>query len=141
MEKIAFLSIVSFFILYSNSEDNNYSLYQTSQLLESIKRGAVIYQKKCARCHQENGEGKSKKYPPLAKSDFLQNNREESIRAIKFGLKGEIIVNNISYNKKMPKSKLNGKQVADVMNYISNSWGNSNKNLVSEEEVNKVLKN
>ena len=56
------------------------SLHQEHQLSESMKRGAIIYQKKCVRCHQENGEGKLKKYPPLAKSDFLRNNRAKSIR-------------------------------------------------------------
>ena len=142
MKRFILLSIIIFTIFSFKFKEEKYtSLHQEFQLSESMKRGAIIYQKKCARCHQENGEGKLKKYPLLAKSDFLRNKREESIRAIKFGLKGEIIVNDIPYNKKMPKSKLSNQQIADVMNYITNSWGNKNKNIFLEAEVKKISEN
>ncbi|MFK8061085.1 MAG: cytochrome c [Polaribacter sp.] len=125
---------------FIDKKENYVPINQTFQLSESIKRGAIIYQKKCARCHQKNGEGKKKKYPPLAKSDFLINKRKQSISAVKFGLKKEILVNNVLYKKKMPKSRLKATEIADVMNYITNSWGNKNENIISVKEVEDVSK-
>ena len=75
-----------------------FSLYQEPELKESIKRGSEIYSDFCVNCHMDNGEGVPNSFPPLAASDFLIKNRAASIHAVKFGLKGEIIVNGITYN-------------------------------------------
>ncbi|GGF82989.1 c-type cytochrome [Wenyingzhuangia marina] len=113
---------------------------QTEALKESIKRGAEIYSDFCVTCHQPNGEGVPKVYPPLSKSDFLKKNREKSIRAIKYGLSGLITVNGIKYNSNMSPMGLSDDEVADVMNYITNNWGNKNEKIVTEAEVAKIKK-
>ena len=87
-----------------------------------------------------SGEGVKGVFPPLAKSDYLFKNREASIRGIKFGQSGEIIVNGIKYNGVMAPMGLSDDEIADVMNYITNSWGNKNNNMVTEEEVSKIKK-
>ena len=94
----------------------------------------------CATCHLPNGKGVSKVYPPLAKSDYLIKKREESIRAVKYGLRGKIVVNGIEYKGIMANLGLYEDEVADVMNYITNSWGNKNPKMITEEEVKKVQK-
>ncbi|MDV7395410.1 c-type cytochrome, partial [Arthrospira platensis SPKY1] len=91
----------------------------------------------CVQCHLSNGKGNAV-VPPLASSDWLVNKRNESIHAIKFGQSGPIVVNGKKYKGTMPEMGLTDKEVADVMNYISNSWGNSNSKRVTEEEVNKI---
>lgn len=111
---------------------------QDSKLTESIKRGSEIYKDFCFACHLPNGVGVSGAFPPLAKSDFLMNNREESIKAIKFGMTGEVVVNGETYNSAMASLGLADDEVADVMNYISNSWGNKNNTLIKEEDVSKI---
>ncbi|NJX16496.1 c-type cytochrome [Tamlana crocina] len=113
---------------------------QTSPLEESIERGAEIYKDFCVSCHLPTGEGIRKTYPPLAKSNYLMNNRTASIKAIKYGQKGEIVVNGQKYNGFMAPMGLENDEVADVMNYITNSWGNKNEKMVTEEEVSKVKK-
>ena len=85
-----------------------------------------------------NGKGVPKVFPPLAKSDYLKNYRIESIKAIKYGLSGEITVNGEKYNTAMASQGLTNKEIAAVMNYITNSWGNKNTSLITEEEVSKV---
>jgi mono/diheme cytochrome c family protein len=109
-------------------------------LKESIKRGNAIYADFCVSCHLPSGEGVEGAFPPLAKSDYLVEKREESIKAIKYGIKGEITVNGKNYNNNMSALGLADDEVADVMNYITNSWGNENSKIVTEEEVAKIEK-
>lgn len=107
---------------------------------ESKKRGKELYEEFCVTCHRENGTGFGKLYPPLAKSDFLINNREASIRAVKYGMQGEIIVNGQKYNKKMDPLGLTNEEVTDIMNYILNAWGNQARHKVTIDEVEKIQK-
>ncbi|GAA3624798.1 c-type cytochrome [Flavivirga jejuensis] len=109
-------------------------------LKESIQRGKEIYTDFCVSCHLPNGAGVEKVYPPLANSDYLIKNREASIKGIKYGQKGTIIVNGKTYNGNMVPMGLSDDEVADVMNYITNSWGNKNDKIVTEEEVSKIKK-
>ncbi|CAN0441405.1 unnamed protein product, partial [Scytosiphon promiscuus] len=99
-------------------------LFQDKELEESISRGADIYSDFCINCHMANGEGVEKTFPPLAKSDFLLNKREESIRGVKYGQQGYILVNGVAYNNIMPPMGLEDEEIADVMNYSLNAWGN-----------------
>ncbi|PQJ83037.1 cytochrome C [Polaribacter glomeratus] len=105
-----------------------------------MKRGSEIYSDFCMSCHLPAGEGVAEVFPPLAKSDYLMQKRKESIQAIKYGLKGKIIVNGQEYNGNMSALGLADDEVADVMNYITNSWGNENDKMVTEEEVAKIEK-
>ena len=110
-------------------------LFQDPELEASIERGSEIYLDFCVTCHKGNGEGVAHTYPPLAKSDFLMSNREKSIRGIKYGQQGELVVNGVTYNNVMDRLGLEDVEVADVMNFILNSWGNSSDDMVTEEEV------
>lgn len=107
-------------------------------LSDSIKRGEEIYNDFCVQCHKPNGAGIKGFFPPLANSDYLLNNREESIDAVKNGQKGEITVNGVKYNGTMAPLGLDDQEVADVMNYILNSWGNKSENIITADEVNKI---
>ncbi|WP_370478557.1 c-type cytochrome [Tamlana flava] len=137
-------SLVIFLIVLITSAlqffSNNDDYTQTTPLEESIKRGSKIYQDFCVSCHLPTGEGIRKTYPPLAKSDYLMNNRTASIKGIKYGQQGEIVVNGQKYNGLMAPMGLGDDEVADVMNYITNSWGNKNDNMVTEAEVSKIEK-
>ncbi len=107
---------------------------------ESIKRGNEIYNDFCMTCHLPSGEGIVGAFPPLANSDYLMKKRTESIRSIKFGLNGEITVNGTKYNTFMAPLGLTDDEVADVMNYITNSWGNKNDKIITNEEVSNIKK-
>lgn len=111
---------------------------QSPELKESIKRGESIYDDFCMSCHMPDGKGDSGVYPPLAASDYLLNHRQESIKAVKYGMSGEITVNGIKYNSAMAALGLSDDEVADVMNYILNSWGNEDNEIVTVPEVSKI---
>ncbi|WP_186756740.1 c-type cytochrome [Echinicola salinicaeni] len=113
---------------------------QDDALKASIKRGQEVYKDYCITCHMADGKGVPGTFPPLANSDFLLKNREQSIRAVKFGMNGEITVNKKTYNNTMANLGLYDDEVADVMNYILNNWGNESKKMVSEKEVKSIEK-
>ena len=108
------------------------------ELKKSMERGAEVYEGFCMSCHLSEGQGEPNAFPPLADSDYLMNKREESIRAVKYGLSGEITVNGITYNSAMASFGLSDDEVADVMNYILNSWGNEDGDMVTASEVSKI---
>lgn len=133
--------IIAWFIAVQNQTDKtDYKPIQDKALLESIKRGNDVYADFCKTCHLPSGEGIKGTYPPLANSDYLKKYREESIRGLKYGFKGEMTVNGKVYNGYMAPLGLGDDEIADVMNYINYSWGNKNGKIVTEEEVAKIKK-
>lgn len=116
------------------------SLAQEKSKNESILSGSEIYIDFCIRCHLANGEGVKGTFPPLKKSDYLLKNIDKSIAALKYGLKGKIEVNNIIYDGIMINQGLDYEEIADVMNYILNQWGNESKEIITPSRVSKVSK-
>lgn len=141
-----FLIIGIFLMMFFNSSyDTQYTSYKTlksqsqsKELKESIKRGNTVYSDFCVSCHLPNGNGVNKIYPPLANSDYLEANRYASIKGLKFGLKGKIKVNGVEYNKYMPPMGLSAEEIADVMNYMNYSWGNTFGKIVTVVEVSAI---
>ncbi len=125
------LILLGNFITVTAQED----VKKDSNFTNSIKEGSLIYEDFCVNCHLPNGKGVEKTFPPLAKSDYLMNKRGLSIKAIKFGQNGEIVVNGITYNNVMAPLGLTNQEIADVMNYITTSWGNTNKKMITKAEV------
>jgi mono/diheme cytochrome c family protein len=115
-------------------------LYQEPSLEESMERGKEVYSDFCVTCHLDKGQGVPYAFPPLANSDYLMTNREASIKAVKYGLQGEIVVNDLTYNSAMAPMGLEDEEVADVLNYIMNSWGNKQDRMVSVDEVSQATK-
>jgi nitrite reductase (NO-forming) len=98
-------------------------------LAQKIKSGKQIYTKTCFACHQANGEGIPNAFPPLAKSDYLNADVKRAIDIVLNGKTGEITVNGQKYNSVMTKQTLTDDEVADVLTYIYNSWGNNKTNV------------
>ena len=99
-------------ILLSLLSCNDSNPKQNQQLQASIQRGAIVYEDFCMQCHMPDGKGVEKAFPPLANSDYLMNKRKESIKAIKYGLTGEITVNGKKYKTAMAPLGLTNKEVA-----------------------------
>ena len=125
-----FFGIIGLFIIYEGTW-----LYQKKPLEQSIADGKEIYNDFCVQCHLDNGEGVSGVFPPLARSDYLLSNVEMSIRGLKYGLSGPIVVNGEEYNGLMQNQGLDNLEIADVMNFILNNWGNESKEIITENQV------
>ncbi|EIA10031.1 c-type cytochrome [Flavobacterium frigoris] len=111
---------------------------EKTALEKSIANGKEVYADFCMQCHLASGKGDSKNFPTLDGSDWLSKKNTQSIHAIKFGQSGEIVVNGKKFNSTMPSIGLSNQEVADVMNYIRNSWSNKNPKIISLEQVEAV---
>ena len=98
-------------------------------LEQKIASGKQIYTQTCFACHQANGEGIASAFPPLAKSDYLNADVKRAISTVLHGKTGEITVNGAKYNSVMTKQTLTDDEVADVLTYVYNSWGNNKTNV------------
>lgn len=93
---------------------------------EELPDGAQVYAS-CAGCHQANGQGVPGAFPPLAghAADLYQAEPAYLADVVLFGLQGQIEVEGANYNGLMPAwANLSDAQIAAVLNYILDSWGN-----------------
>lgn len=125
--------------------DSNDSAALPEWLAKQISSGQEIYMKAapgggmCFTCHQPTGLGLPGAFPPLADSDWVLGDKERLIKISMYGLMGEIEVNGVKWNNVMaapgiPPGSLTDSQIADVLTYIRNAWGNS-ASAVSPSEV------
>lgn len=116
------------------------SFKASDPLEDSIKRGKEVYTTYCVACHQADGKGLENVFPPLAKSDYLMADKKRSIKQVIHGATDPITVNGVKYNTPMMGfPSLTDQEIADVLNYVRNSWGNKAANdIVKPEEVKKA---
>lgn len=101
--------------------------------------GAALYAQHCANCHMEQGQGLGELMPPLAQSDYLQQQGVLIACGIRYGMEGPMRVNGKVYEGQMPANDLlSDVDILNILNYINNSWGNEAPYL-SLDEVKKTL--
>jgi mono/diheme cytochrome c family protein len=108
---------------------------------EQLKLGKRVYDV-CAACHQANGGGNPAQAPPLAGSEWvLTPGPNRILRIPMVGLSGPIKVGNVEMNASMAPFGAQGvmtdEQLAAVLTYVRNSWGNK-ASRVTVEQVQKV---
>jgi mono/diheme cytochrome c family protein len=86
--------------------------------------GNLIYQGHCQNCHGVQGEGLRGLIPPLNDSAFLKANKVNLACLVKNGLKGKIRVSNRLFEGEMLPAYLPPVEIAEVLTYINNSFGN-----------------
>ena len=91
-----------------------------------LTRGKRIYEAHCAECHQSTGKGVSTVYPPLAGNSSVTT--KSPINAIRMALHGgyppSTVRNPRPYGMPPFGQSLNNEDVAAVVSYIRNTWGN-----------------
>jgi cytochrome c oxidase cbb3-type subunit 2 len=136
-------------VTVASADTNDTSTSLPTWLATQIESGKEIYSKlapgggMCVACHLPNGQGQPGAFPPLAGSDWVLGDKDRLIKISIHGLQGEIMVNGDKYVGVMQgfgqplASPLNDQQIADVLTYIRNEWGNS-VSAISPEEVKAV---
>ncbi|MAJ81336.1 MAG: cytochrome c oxidase subunit II [Legionellales bacterium] len=104
---------------------------------ELIQKGAEVYEKNCVACHQQSGQGQGI-FPSLIGSTLATGPVQEHIHQLLFG------------KNAMPAFKgiLSNEEIAAVITYVRNSWGNEDKEkhgqhaggVYTPEDVEKVHK-
>jgi nitrite reductase (NO-forming) len=106
----------------------------TLSLDDQVGAGKALFEGTCSVCHQGNGAGLPGVFPPLAKSDYLSTDPKRAISVLLHGLAGKVTVNGSEYNSVMPPmNQLNDDEVANILTYVLNSWGNSDGTVTADE--------
>jgi len=110
----------------------------TSALKASIARGQTVYAKYCLTCHQVDGSGVVNLNPPLIKTKWTLGSKTVLIQQILKGSSGKIEIDGDTFSNTMPPLKtLTDQQIADVITYVRNNFGNK-ASAVSVGEVKAV---
>jgi nitrite reductase (NO-forming) len=100
---------------------------------ERIKFGERVFNANCTACHQTTGLGVPGVFPPLAGSDFLNADKTRSIGVVANGLEGPISVNGKTFANVMPRLGLSDEDIANVLTFVYDSWGNSKQHVTPQE--------
>jgi mono/diheme cytochrome c family protein len=100
---------------------------------ERIELGRRLFTSICAACHQPTGLGRPNMFPPLAGSDFLNADKNRAIQIVIHGRQGEVVVNGMKFNNNMPSFPLGDQDIANVLTFVYNSFGNSGLEVTPEE--------
>ncbi len=86
--------------------------------MDLIKQGQEKFNDTCAACHRTNGEGLPDKFPALKGNPFVLGDPVPVITTVLNGRQGKL--------GQMPawREFLNDGEVAAVVSYIRNAWGN-----------------
>lgn len=122
-----------------------YILFHACQSEEAIRtaqyavNGQKLYKTYCMNCHGAKGEGLGNLYPPLTDSMFLITQRERLPCIVKNGISSPIEIHGKTFDTEMPPNpQLTPVEIAYVLTYIGNSFGNE-MSIFTLEEVQKAL--
>ena len=94
-------------------------------VMDLMYRGKQLYAV-CSSCHLSNGMGLPPTYPPLVDSPFVLDGKGKLIKILLHGMSGPLVIGGKSYDGSMPPAPIeNNYDLAAVMTYVRNSWGNS----------------
>ena len=101
---------------------------------DQIAAGKQLFLGTCSPCHQQDGRGVPNAFPPLAGSDFLMADKMRAIGIVLNGRTGPITVSGKDFNSVMPPhSHLPDDDIANILTYVRNSWGNSGDAIATAE--------
>lgn len=112
---------------------------EQQEFMRYYNGGNVLYKQHCQNCHGTQGQGLSQLIPPLTDSVYLKTNREKLSCMVKYGIQENVVViNKKTYQGSMPATDLPPVDIAKVLTYINNSFGNK-LGLIDVETVEKNL--
>ncbi len=102
---------------------------------DPMAEGRRVYTRVCQSCHQQDGEGVEGAFPPLYGSDWVVGPPERPTKIVLNGLRGEIVRDGVTYSAAMPgfSRQLSDEEVASVVTYIRNSFGNEAPEVTPEQ--------
>lgn len=108
---------------------------QGSALQLSVNRGKAVYGTSCLSCHQADGSGVPNLNPPLIQNDWVLGPKNVLVLQVLKGSRGKVEIDGETFHNSMPPmAHLTDQQIADVITYVRNSFGNK-ASSVSPAEV------
>lgn len=97
----------------------------TASLQQSIGNGKTVYATFCLSCHQADGSGVPNLNPPLIQNNWVLGPKNVLIEQVLKGSKGKVEIDGETFHNSMPPmAHLTDQQIADVITYVRNSFGN-----------------
>lgn len=102
------------------------SVSETVEGTEAMLRGAKIYSNFCVACHAVNGAGTSPYLAPLTGNPNVLEPNPQSLINITLNGTDPLVIDGKPAAYPMPAHRmaLSDAEVADVLTYVRNSWGN-----------------
>jgi cytochrome c len=101
---------------------------------KDMDKGERLYLTHCAACHRQDGSGAKDLIPPLINVDWVTGVKGRLIRSVLYGISEPIEVNSVIYDQEMPSFKnLKDEELADILTYIRNSFGNEANPIIPGE--------
>lgn len=89
-----------------------------------LASGKLVYTQYCLTCHMADGLGVDGMNPPLAKTDYVLGDKTRLTKVLLNGLQG-VEIGGEQYHGVMPaQESLSDAQIAAVLTYVRNSFGN-----------------
>jgi mono/diheme cytochrome c family protein len=112
---------------------SNHCAVKKSPFRISMDSGKVIYARQCLACHQADGLGASNMNPPLNGKD-VSGDKDRLIEIVIKGLATHQEIDGNKYQNVMPPHpEMKDKEIADVLTYIRNSFGNKASSVKASE--------
>ena len=109
-----------------------------SSLKASMERGKIVYVATCQTCHQVDGGGAPRMNPPLIKTKYVLGDKKHLISVLLKGLNDPIEIDDDEFHNPMPpQPQLTDQQIADVLTFVRNNFGNK-ASAVTPTEVKNV---
>jgi cytochrome c551 len=137
--KLYALSFMLLALCFLLSCGNTEKKDNSPKFTQYYNQGEQLYTKHCSNCHQKNGKGLGRLYPPLDSSDYMTKNFEAVICLMEHGKKGSLVVNGVEFNQAMPGvASLTDLEVAEIATYIYNTWTHQ-RGIVEVKDVTAIL--
>ena len=107
-------------------------------LQASITRGKLVYDTYCLPCHQADGSGVPTMNPPLIKTSWVLGSKTVLVEQVLKGSANKVEIDGEKFHGAMPaQTQLTDQQIADVLTYVRNSFGNK-ASIVTPVEVKSI---
>ncbi|MDR6565161.1 Cytochrome c, mono-and diheme variants [Chitinophaga ginsengisegetis] len=91
----------------------------------AMARGKKVYEQYCLTCHQVDGSGVPHLNPPLIKTTFVLGDKPTLVQVILKGMQSSVPIDDEYYSNNMPPHNfLKDQEIADVLTYVRNNFGN-----------------
>jgi mono/diheme cytochrome c family protein len=100
----------------------------------SIDRGKKLYEQYCLTCHQADGGGVPKLNPPLISTSYVTGDKQKLVQWVLKGSTENVPIDGKYYSNNMPpQAYLKDDEIANILTYIRNSFGNKASAITAAE--------
>jgi mono/diheme cytochrome c family protein len=122
-------------VLFFSAVISSFAVQEQPLPKGSMERGKKVYETYCLTCHQADGTGVPRLNPPLVKTSYVLGDKKRLIGIVLDGFDEQVEIEGEFYaNVMAAQDYLKDQEIADVLTYVRNSFGNK-ASPVTEAEV------